>query len=220
MRLGRSFHCSLCLCLLSLTTNGPVVSMAVQALSHQSIAIPEVYKVATSVAALLAAMSDCACHLACVASWTLPWLPQEPYKQQLEPMLVRYVLPTFGSPAGHLRAKAAWVAGQFADIRFRERPGEGALLPRGAGATFQGLFQSVLGLLRDADLPVSCLMTRDTGRQQTICFCCRVLMWCGAAARPQRYLLGLEIYVFGDDVQHGSAEAAFRPLLMSLERET
>ena len=81
-------------------------------------------------------------------------LPQEPYKQQLEPMLVRYVLPTFGSPAGHLRAKAAWVAGQFADIRFCERPGEGALLPRGAGATFQGLFQSVLGLLRDADLPV------------------------------------------------------------------
>ena len=87
-------------------------------------------------------------------SGTLPWLLQEPYKQQLEPMLVRYVLPTFGSPAGHLRAKAAWVAGQFADIRFRERPGEGALLPRGAGATFRSLFQSVLGLLRDADLPV------------------------------------------------------------------
>lgn len=102
--------------------------------------------------------------LAYVASWTPPWLPQEPYKQQLEPMLVRYVLPTFGSPAGHLRAKAAWVAGQFADIRFRERPGEGALLPRGAGATFQGLFQSVLGLLRDADLPVSCLVTIDMGR--------------------------------------------------------
>ncbi|KAK9839718.1 hypothetical protein WJX81_008385 [Elliptochloris bilobata] len=79
---------------------------------------------------------------------------KEPYKQQLEPMLVRYVLPTFGSQAGHLRAKAAWVAGQFADIRFRERPGEGALLPRGAGATFQGLFQSVLGLLRDVDLPI------------------------------------------------------------------
>ena len=93
-----------------------------------------------------------------MASRTLPWLPQEPYKQQLEPMLVRYVLPTFGSPAGHLRAKAAWVAGQFADIRFRERPGEGALLPRGAGATFQGLFQSVLGLLRDADLPVPPLL--------------------------------------------------------------
>ena len=73
---------------------------------------------------------------------------------------MRYVLPTFGSPAGHLRAKAAWVAGQFADIRFRERPGEGVLLPRGAGATFQGLFQSVLGLLRDADLPVSCLKAR------------------------------------------------------------
>ena len=123
-----------------------------------------------------------------MASWTLLWLPQEPYKQQLEPMLVRYVLPTFGSPAGHLRAKAAWVAGQFADIRFRERPGEGALLPRGAGATFQGLFQSVLGLLRDADLPVSCLMTTDMGRPQTMCWLilslsAYVVTCCRAASR-------------------------------------
>ncbi len=87
---------------------------------------------------------------------------QEPYKRQLEPMLVQYVLPTFASPAGHLRAKAAWVAGQFADIRFREQPGAGALLPPGAGATFQSLFQRVLGLLRDPDLPVrrSTLMLR------------------------------------------------------------
>jgi len=75
---------------------------------------------------------------------------------------VQYVLPTFASPAGHLRAKAAWVAGQFADIRFREQPGAGALLPPGAGATFQSLFQRVLGLLRDPDLPVrrSTLMLR------------------------------------------------------------
>ncbi len=75
---------------------------------------------------------------------------------------MQYVLPTFASPAGHLRAKAAWVAGQFADIRFREQPGAGALLPPGAGATFQSLFQRVLGLLRDPDLPVrrSTLMLR------------------------------------------------------------
>ena len=42
---------------------------------------------------------------------------QEPYKAQLEPMLAQYVQPLFASHYGHLRAKAAWVAGLFADIR-------------------------------------------------------------------------------------------------------
>ena len=43
--------------------------------------------------------------------------PQEPYKAQLEPMLAQYVQPLFVSPYGYLRAKAAWTAGLFADIR-------------------------------------------------------------------------------------------------------
>lgn len=34
---------------------------------------------------------------------------QEPYKKQLEGMLMTHVAPLFASPHGHLRAKAAWV---------------------------------------------------------------------------------------------------------------
>jgi len=47
----------------------------------------------------------------------VPVPPQEPYKAQLEPMLAQYVQPLFASPYGYLRAKAAWTAGLFADIR-------------------------------------------------------------------------------------------------------
>ena len=32
-------------------------------------------------------------------------------------MLAQYVQPLFLSPYGHLRAKAAWIAGNFADIK-------------------------------------------------------------------------------------------------------
>ena len=71
---------------------------------------------------------------------------QAPYKAQLEPMLVQHVLPCFGSPAGHLRAKACWVTQQYADIKFPEG--------RGRGATFLRLFQATLGLLSDPELPV------------------------------------------------------------------
>ncbi|KAI8003685.1 Importin beta-like SAD2 [Camellia lanceoleosa] len=42
----------------------------------------------------------------------------EPYKSELERMLVQHVFPEFSSPVGHLRAKAAWVAGQYAHINF------------------------------------------------------------------------------------------------------
>ncbi|KAF3492962.1 hypothetical protein DY000_02054632 [Brassica cretica] len=45
----------------------------------------------------------------------------EPYKSELENMLVQHVFPEFSSPAGHLRAKAAWVAGQYANINFSEQ---------------------------------------------------------------------------------------------------
>ncbi|KAL2506315.1 Importin beta-like SAD2 [Abeliophyllum distichum] len=44
----------------------------------------------------------------------------EPYKSELEHMLVQYVFPEFSSPMGHLRAKAAWVAGKYANINFTD----------------------------------------------------------------------------------------------------
>lgn len=75
-----------------------------------------------------------------------PGCAQAPYKHQLEPMLVQYVQPLFAAPAGHLRAKAAWVSGTFADIRF------GAGL--GTGPHFNALFQANVLALRDPELPV------------------------------------------------------------------
>ena len=71
---------------------------------------------------------------------------QAPYKTQLEPMLQQYVLPCFDAPAGHVRAKACWVAQQYADVKFAEG--------RGRGATFRQLFQKTLERLNDPDLPV------------------------------------------------------------------
>ncbi|KAJ1381659.1 Ureohydrolase domain superfamily [Sesbania bispinosa] len=40
---------------------------------------------------------------------------------ELEHMLVQHVFPEFSSPVGHLRAKAAWVAGQYAHISFSDQ---------------------------------------------------------------------------------------------------
>ncbi len=71
---------------------------------------------------------------------------QAPYKAQLEPMLVQYVLPCFEAPAGYLRAKACWVTQQYADIKFAAG--------RGRGPTFLQLFQKTLSLLADPGLPV------------------------------------------------------------------
>ena len=64
------------------------------------------------------------------------------YAQQLEPMILHHVLPEFQSPHGHLRAKAAWVCGQYADIEFSQ------------GNLFQQLFERVLMGIKDVDLPV------------------------------------------------------------------
>ena len=61
-------------------------------------------------------------------------------------MLVQYVQPLFAAPAGHLRAKAAWVSGTFADIHFSAG--------RGTGAHFNALFQANVMALRDSELPV------------------------------------------------------------------
>ncbi|XP_031375636.1 importin beta-like SAD2 isoform X2 [Punica granatum] len=66
----------------------------------------------------------------------------EPYKAELERMLVQHVFPEFSSPVGHLRAKAAWVAGQYAHIKFSD------------ANNFRKALHSVVSGLRDPELPV------------------------------------------------------------------
>ncbi|GAB2295813.1 secondary alcohol dehydrogenase (SADH2) [Dionaea muscipula] len=66
----------------------------------------------------------------------------EPYKSELERMLVQHVFPEFRSPAGHLRAKAAWVAGQYAHIDFTDQN------------NFRTALHSVVAGLCDPELPV------------------------------------------------------------------
>lgn len=74
-------------------------------------------------------------------------LVQAPYKNQLEGLLLNNVMPCFDSPFGHLRAKACWVAGQYAEIEFRDGGGRGPV--------FGSLFQKVVNAFQDPDLPVS-----------------------------------------------------------------
>ncbi|KAK9813831.1 hypothetical protein WJX73_000701 [Symbiochloris irregularis] len=71
---------------------------------------------------------------------------KDPYKQQLEPMLNQHIIPIFQSPWGHLRAKACWVTGQYAGIKFAQGTG--------TGPTFNALFQCTASALCDQDLPV------------------------------------------------------------------
>ncbi|KAL5542858.1 hypothetical protein UlMin_010568 [Ulmus minor] len=66
----------------------------------------------------------------------------EPYKSQLEQVLVQHVFPEFNSPVGHLRAKAAWVAGQYAHINFADQN------------NFRKALHSVVAGMRDPELPV------------------------------------------------------------------
>ncbi|KAG4984773.1 hypothetical protein AAZX31_10G282500 [Glycine max] len=66
----------------------------------------------------------------------------EPYKSELEHMLVQHVFPEFSSPVGHLRAKAAWVAGQYAHINFSDQN------------NFRKALQCVVCGMRDPELPV------------------------------------------------------------------
>ncbi|KAJ6801624.1 importin beta-like SAD2 [Iris pallida] len=69
-------------------------------------------------------------------------LKQEPYKSELEGMLVQHVFPEFTSHVGHLRAKAAWVAGQYAYINFVDQN------------NFRKALHFVVAGLRDPELPV------------------------------------------------------------------
>nr|GLL41506.1 importin beta-like SAD2 [Ipomoea trifida] len=66
----------------------------------------------------------------------------EPYKSELERMLLQHVFPEFSSPVGHLRAKAAWVAGQYAHIEFSDP------------SNFVKALHSVVAGMRDPELPV------------------------------------------------------------------
>uniref|UniRef100_A0A1D1XYP0 Putative importin-7 n=1 Tax=Anthurium amnicola TaxID=1678845 RepID=A0A1D1XYP0_9ARAE len=66
----------------------------------------------------------------------------EPYKSELERMLVQHVFPEFGSHVGHLRAKAAWVAGQYSHINFSDQN------------NFHRALHCVVAGLRDLELPV------------------------------------------------------------------
>ncbi|KAL9268847.1 Importin beta-like SAD2-like protein [Drosera capensis] len=66
----------------------------------------------------------------------------EPYKSELERMLVQQAFPEFRSPVGHLRAKAAWVAEQYADIEFCDQN------------NFRAALHSVVAGLQDPELPV------------------------------------------------------------------
>ncbi|CAL5032954.1 unnamed protein product [Urochloa decumbens] len=66
----------------------------------------------------------------------------DPYKSELERMLVQHVFPEFSSHVGHLRAKAAWVAGQYAHIKFSDQN------------NFRKAMHCVIAGMRDAELPV------------------------------------------------------------------
>ena len=57
-------------------------------------------------------------------------------------MLAQYVQPLFASPYGHLRAKAAWTSGLFADIRCEQRPGPPAR-PSDCSLFIAALFQNL-----------------------------------------------------------------------------
>ncbi|CAN6270635.1 unnamed protein product [Urochloa humidicola] len=66
----------------------------------------------------------------------------DPYKGELERMLVQHVFPEFSSHVGHMRAKAAWVAGQYAHIKFSDQN------------NFRKAMHCVIAGMRDAELPV------------------------------------------------------------------
>lgn len=60
---------------------------------------------------------------------------QSPYKEQVGTMMLTYVLPCFDSAYGHVRAKACWVAGTYADTDFDDG--------KGLGMNFTRLFEKV-----------------------------------------------------------------------------
>ncbi|MEW5303971.1 MAG: hypothetical protein WDW36_006614 [Sanguina aurantia] len=71
---------------------------------------------------------------------------KSPYKEQVGSMMLAYVMPCFDSAHGHVRAKACWVAGSYADTEFDDG--------KGLGKNFTMLFTKVVGCLTDSQLPV------------------------------------------------------------------
>lgn len=72
---------------------------------------------------------------------------RDEYKASLEPMLQAHVLPALASPHGFLRARCCWVYGQFAHDLFAG--GKSA-----AADSFHAAVRSIIGLVRDRELPV------------------------------------------------------------------
>uniref|UniRef100_A0A1D2AD30 Importin N-terminal domain-containing protein n=1 Tax=Auxenochlorella protothecoides TaxID=3075 RepID=A0A1D2AD30_AUXPR len=85
---------------------------------------------------------------ACLAIGTLSEVLKQKarYAASLEPMLLQHVVPLFDSPHGHLRAKACWLAGAFADISFQDGQGK--------GPTFTALLHRCVRSIADPELPV------------------------------------------------------------------
>ncbi len=88
-------------------------------------------------------------------------LKQDPYRKELEGMLMTHVAPLFGSPAGHLRAKAAWLSGVYADVKFADG--------YGSGPHFSALFRAIVAALDDAELPVCVAMTPPCYEIASLC---------------------------------------------------
>lgn len=68
------------------------------------------------------------------------------YTQQIEPMLLQHVVPMFQSAHGHLRAKACWLSGTCADLKFAQAEKD--------VSTFATLLRCVIHCLSDKELPV------------------------------------------------------------------
>jgi importin-7 len=65
------------------------------------------------------------------------------YKPQIPSLFQTYILPTFASPYGHVRAKACWVSSEFASVLHAVSP-----------EIFMQLLQHMQALLNDPELPV------------------------------------------------------------------
>ncbi|XP_020111634.1 importin beta-like SAD2 isoform X2 [Ananas comosus] len=78
----------------------------------------------------------------------------EPYKSQLECMLLTHVIPDFMSSVAHLRAKAAWVAGLYADIEFSEQN----YFQMAMNCAISGLCDPELPVQVDSVFALSCFM--------------------------------------------------------------
>ena len=72
-------------------------------------------------------------------------MKRQPYKDQLESLLISNLLPAFDSTCGFLRARACWLVQRFAELPFK----------MDGGGAFQQIVALVLrSLISDPELPV------------------------------------------------------------------